>query len=90
MIISNKTQTLDFSEDINDLLCQIDVKLASEAKGKLDAGKYGAKICVDEDAFFTLSKFREILHQKAKNSKCLCNYLIDDIISSIKSLINKN
>lgn len=87
---SPKLQTLNFGEDINNLLCQIDGRLASEAKGKLDSLRYGAKICVDYEKFHSLSIYKKILIKKASNSCCLSAYLIDDIISRIKQLLNKN
>jgi hypothetical protein len=90
MIISHKTQSLDFSEDINKLICQIDVKLASESQGKLDGDRFGAKVCVNYEDFDILSKYRKILLDKAQNHCCLKGYLVDDIISRIKQLLNRN
>lgn len=90
MITSYKTQNINLCEDVNKLLCQIDVKLGSEAQGKLDGDKYGAKVCVNMQDFKILSRYRQILYQKASNDCCLRGYLIDDIISRIKQLLNRN
>lgn len=90
MFLSNKTQDLNFSQDINDLLCQIDTWIAAESKRKLDSERFGAKICINMDDYELLNKYRFILHNKGKNSCCLRGYLIDDIISRIKQLINRN
>lgn len=88
MIISQKTQSLCFDKDVNDLLCQIDVKLSKIAETKYNGAKYGEKVCIDEESFFVLSNYRKILIDKANNSKCLCNYLIDDIMSNIRQYIS--
>jgi hypothetical protein len=90
MIISHKTQSLDFSEDINKLICQIDVKLANEGQGKFIGERFGAKICINYEDFHLLSHYRKILLDKAQNDCCLSNILIDDIISRIKTLLNRN
>lgn len=89
-MISFKTQSLDFSEDINNLICQIDVKLASVSKGKLDGDRFGAKVCINHEDFEILAMYRKILLNKAQNDCCLKGYLIDDIISRIKQLLNRN
>lgn len=87
MILSYKTQDVSFTDDVNELLCQIDVKMADMAKIKLDSARYGACDKVDEGVFFILANYRDILYMKAKNSCCLKGFLIDDIISVIKQYL---
>jgi hypothetical protein len=87
MIISHKSQTLDLKEDIAKLLCQIDKRLSKDAKTKLDALRFGADDCVDEDIFFILSNYRKILLMKACNKSCISQYSLDDIISNIKQYL---
>ena len=90
MIIDFKVQTLNFSDDINELLCRVDSKISGIAKERLDASRYGATICVNWEDFSKLTKYRKILSDKANNSQCLSGYLVDDIISRIKQLLNRN
>lgn len=91
MTVNSKTQTLNFSEDVNEILCQIDVQLVKMAKDKLMADRFGAKICMNTEDFFLINKYREILLKKALNrNNCLKDFLIDDIISRIKQLLNRN
>lgn len=90
MIVSSKTQDIDFSQDVNDLLCEIDTWLASKAKRKYDSDRYGERIHINYEDYKLLSKYRDILSDKAYNDCCLEGYLIDDIISRIKQLLNRN
>lgn len=90
MITSQKTQNLDFSEDINDLICQIDVKISEMSKKELDSKRFGFSYNVDKDRYFILFNYRKILLDKANNNCCLKNYLIDDIISIIKQYLTSN
>ena len=90
MIISYKTQSLNYSQDINNLLCQIDVWLARKSKDKLDSNRFGARICINYQDYKLISKYRKILMDKAGEHCCLKGFLIDDIISRIKQLLNKN
>lgn len=90
MITLYKTQDLDYSKDINNLICQIDKWLAQKAKIKLDGDKYGQKVCIDSEDFKIVSKYRKILLDKAQNDCCLKDILIDDIIMRIKQLLNRN
>jgi hypothetical protein len=89
-MISFKTQKISFSDDINELLCQIDVKLAKISENKLKAERYGAKLCVNMEDYKSLSKYRSILVFKANNHRCLSEFLVDDIIVRIKQLLNRN
>lgn len=88
MIVSNKTQNLNFSEDINKLLCQIDVKISDISKQKLDSERFGFSCTPETTTLFILTNYRKILEDKAKNKCCLKNYLIDDIINIIKQYIS--
>lgn len=90
MVTLNKTQDLNYSEDINKLICQIDKWLSQKGKIKLDGDKYGQKVCVDVEDFKLVSKYRKILLDKALNHCCLKGILIDDIITRIKQLLNRN
>jgi hypothetical protein len=91
MIITSKTQTISFSDDVNELLCQIDVKMVKMARTKLNADRFGAKVCINGEDYNLLYKYREILYEKAMNkTNCLKDFLIDDIISRIKQLLNRN
>ena len=90
MIISQKTQTLSYSEDIDDLLCEIDVKLSRLARKKLDGQRFGFKTCINTDDFKLLGKYRSIVENKANNYCCYQDFLIDDIISRVKQLLNRN
>lgn len=90
MITLNKTQDLNYSEDINNLICQIDKWLSQKGKIKLDGDKYGQKVCVDIEDFKLVSKYRKILLDKAQDDCCLKGILIDDIIMRIKQLLNRN
>lgn len=86
-MISYKTQTLSFSEDINKLLCEIDTKLAKVAKEKLDSERYGFTFKKSVNNFFILSNYKKLLLEKAFNNKCLCKYSIDDFINIIKQYL---
>jgi hypothetical protein len=88
--ISHKTQNLNFSEDVVRLLCQIDKYLAKESENKLNASRFGARICFNAKDFQLLSKYRTILANKANHDCCLKDFLIDDIIARIKQLLNRN
>lgn len=88
MILSYKTQNIDFSEDINDLLCIIDLKLSKLSEQKLNSERYGEDCKIDYNKFFILSTYRKILDNKGKNSCCLKNFLIDDIIDAIKQYLS--
>lgn len=90
MITTYKAQVLSFSEDINNLLCQIDVKLTQIARKKLNSERFGAKVHINNEDYDLLYRYREILYKKASNNYCLRNFLIDDIISRIKQLLNRN
>lgn len=89
-MISFKTQTLSFSDDINELLCNIDTKLAKLSETKLNSERYAARVCINTEDFKTLTKYRSILVFKANNHRCLQDFLIDDIIARIKQLLNRN
>jgi len=86
MIITYKAQSLSFSEDINSLLCQLDKKISDIAKDKLNASRYGARLC-EHLEYFILVKYKEILMLKAWGHKCLCDYMIDDIINIVKQYL---
>lgn len=90
LILSYKTQDINLTNDINDLLCQIDVKLMNTAKSKLDSDRFGAKICINKEDYNLLVKYRKYLYNKATGDCCLKDYLIDNIISRIKQLLNRN
>ena len=90
MLISHKTQDINYSQDINDLLCEIDTWLANKSKQKLDSERFGAKIHFNIQDSKLISKYRNILLNKGKNDCCLRNILVDDIISRIKQLLNRN
>lgn len=83
----NKIQTISLEQDVNELLCQIDVKLSKISEKKLNNERYGAKSCIDYDSYYILNKYRKILEDKAFNSYCLKDYLIDDIISNVKQYL---
>lgn len=88
MTLSNQTQTLSFSEDINKLLSEINDKIAGIARQKWDAARFGAKDLTDKQTYFILVRYRDLLLMKANNSCCLSDYLIDDIISNIKQYLS--
>lgn len=90
MIASQKTQTLDFNKDINDLLCQIDVKISEVSKKELDSKRYGSCYKANKISYFILSNYRKILLNKANNNCCLKEYLIDDIINIIKQYLSSD
>lgn len=90
MIISYKTQSLNYSQDINNLLCQIDVWLADKSEDKFNSNRFGARICINYQDYKLVSKYRKILLNKVGQHCCLKSFLIDDIISRIKQLLNKN
>jgi len=90
MIPSQKTQTLDFAEDINNLLCQIDVKISEISKQELDSKRYGFCYKTDTVRYFILANYRKILLEKANNNCCLKSYLIDDIINVVKQYLTSN
>lgn len=90
MVTLNKTQDLNYTEDINKLLCEIDTWLSDKAHKKLDGDRYGQKVCINQDDFKIVSKYRKIFLDKAQNHCCLRDVLIDDIILRIKQLLNRN
>lgn len=87
MILSNQTQDINFTEDINELLWDINNKLAEVAMKKMEASRYGAKDLTNTDTFFILSRYRDILLKKANKHSCLSVYSIDDIISNIRQYL---
>jgi len=87
MLISYKIQTLNFTEDINELLCRIDRKISTISKTKLDSLRYGVQNCHKSQDYSILVKYRQILTAKAVGDFCLKDYLIDDIISNIKQYL---
>lgn len=89
-MITFKTQSLSFSDDVNELLCQIDVKLYTLARKKLNSERFGSKLTLNTEDYNLLYKYREILYDKAMNNSCLKDFLVDDIISRIKQLLNRN
>lgn len=90
MIISHKLQTINFQADMTSLLCEIDKKLTRMARKKLDSQRFGAKACVDMEDHKLLARYRDIVYDKASNDCCLKNFLVDDIISRVKQLLNRN
>lgn len=88
MIINHKVNTLNFSDDMNTLICEIDTKLSTLSQDKLDSVRYGAKVCINWDTFDILVKYRKILLDKANNSFCLRSYPIDSMISNIKQYLS--
>ena len=90
MIISHKLQTINFSDDMNNLLCEVDKKLSRMGKQKLDSLKFGAKIHVNREDHKLLVRYRDIVLDKANNDCCLKEFLVDDIISRVKQLLNRN
>lgn len=85
---TNKTQIVDFSYDVNQVLNQLNDKLVEIAREKMLAKKYMAKSNTSEDIFFILSRYKNILIKKANNHQCFQSYLIDDIISNIEQYIH--
>lgn len=83
----NKTQTLSLVKDVNELLCKINDRLAKITKDKLNNERYGASKKINTNNFFILAQYKKILQDKAQNSCCLREYLIDDIISNIKQYL---
>ncbi len=90
MIILNKTQSISFSEDINELLCEIDTKLSRMSENKLNSERYGACQHINMEDHRLLYKYRGILFGKAKGYCCYQNICLEDIISRIKQLLNRN
>lgn len=86
-MISFKTQNIDFSFDINELLCEIEVRLSSMAKDKMNSERFGTRCKIDVDRFFILSTYRKILQDKANKTCCLRQYSLDDIINHIKQYL---
>lgn len=86
MIIAYKAQTLNFSENINELMCQLDKKISLIAEDKLNASRYGARTC-EHPEYTILVIYKDILKLKANNFECLREYLIDDIINIIKQYL---
>lgn len=87
-MISYKTRDLSLYKDVAELLCQVDRRLATLAKTKLDSLRYGSSCNrIDENKFFILANYKKILLAKSQNSSCLKQYLIDDIISNIKQYL---
>ena len=89
MITSFKIQTLSFEDDIQNLLCEIDKKLSSNAKRKLDSLRFGTDDHLNMTHNKMLSRYRDIVVAKASGSKCFCDFSVDEIISNIKYLLNK-
>lgn len=90
MKLSSKIQTLNYSEDINDVLSQISNKLSLLASNKLQASKYGSRDITDMESFFILSRYQDILLRAANKSSCFCGYLVDDIISIVKQYLSSS
>jgi hypothetical protein len=75
---------------MNELLCEIDTKLAKLARKKLDSLRFGAKVHVSMEDHKLLARYRDIVYDKANNDCCLKDFLVDDIISRVKQLLNRN
>ena len=89
-MISFNLQTLDFTKDINDLIYQIDKKIYTLVKQQVVAIKFGSCTKMNVDDFKRLVRYKEILIQKSNNYTCLSSFSIDNIISRIKQLLNRN
>ena len=87
MLISYKIQTLNFTEDINGLLCELDKRISTTSKTKLDSLRYGVQNCHKSLDYSILVKYRQILISKVSGESCLKNYLYDDIVSNIKQYL---
>lgn len=87
MVTFQKTQTLNFSEDINNLLWDIDSKISKIAKEKLDSQKFGFSPKSNKDEVFILTSYRRILNTRHSNSSCLTGINIDDIVNVIKQYL---
>lgn len=89
-MLTFKTRDLNLCNDVNELLCQIDTRLAKIAKNKLDSIRYDVKASCKNDSalFFILIKYKVILKDKLDNTSCLAAYDIDDIISNIKQYLS--
>lgn len=88
MINSYKLQTLDLSEDISNLLCEIDKKIMSISKKKLNSIRYGFNYTYNKKDVKRLIRYQEIIINK--NCDCYNGYRIDDLISRVKQLLNRN
>lgn len=87
MIINFKTQDVSLAEDLNDLLCQLNKRISSLAKVKLNSERFGSNEKIDEDKYFILVKYKEILILKANGSACLKDYSLDSIMSIIRQYL---
>jgi hypothetical protein len=90
MQISYEIQTMDLNKDIDNLLHEIDVFIADQAKLRLYNDRFGANSCINTEDFTLLCKYKNILYYKAKGSRCFRDFNLDDIISRIKQLLNRN
>jgi hypothetical protein len=90
MILAYKANTLDFNDDMNELLCNIDKKISQISMLQLNSKRYGASVCINWNDFFRLNKYRELLELKAKNNICVKDFFLDDILSRIKQILNRN
>lgn len=90
MITTYIAQEINFSNDVSDLLCQIDSKVSGTARRKLNSERFGSKVHINKEDYKLLCKYREILYEKGTGSKCLSAFPVEDIISRIKQLLNRN
>lgn len=88
--LNSKIQNLNTADTVNKLLCQVDTWLSDQALSRLNGDRFGAKVCLNLDDYELVTKYREILYDKGLGSPCLRDYLLEDIISRIKQLINRN
>lgn len=89
-MVNNKTQDLNFKNDIEELICQIDNKLIYYSKKELDVLRFGGFYnykTTNNLKFFILTKYKKILLDKICNSECLKDYSMDSIISNIKEYL---
>lgn len=88
--VTHKIQDLNFSQDMLNVLQEIDNKLVKITKKKLDSIRYAGKFSSSLDDFDRLSKYRKILELKLMNVCCLKDYQLDSLVSRTKQILNRN
>lgn len=86
-MISYKLQTLNYSEDMNELLCEIDDKLSKMSQEKLNSERFGFVSKSEPKKFNILFKYRGILTKRISFNRCFKKYILDDMINFIKQYL---
>lgn len=77
------------TEALYNLICQIDEKILCTSLNELNSIRYSTKTSVNLADYEALSMYKDIIKSKILGCNCLENNKIENIVSSVKRLLNK-